>query len=571
MTKLFKVFIISFFFISISTAQTYTDDLNPFSNSFTLTLEGGTTISKTDYNNSLHAPVGKFSMDYLFSTNSRIALGIKLFAGIGNVKADGGADTSVHNIAMSIQTPLHFIGIGPELSFSLGKFCPYVFAGLSYLHFDPEDSSGAALPRNKAGVYSKNQINYNFEFGVKYLLSRHFSINAAVTGHVSTNDYLDDLPNKISTGYHDDQFYTVTVGISYSFLSSSSSAKQQGIEQVHEQEQEQEHIKEQVQVKDQDQDGIPDSLDHCPGTPTGVTVGANGCPLDSDHDGVPDYLDKCPETKAEVKVDSNGCEIVVKKKEIKPLDSDKDGVPDSLDKCPNTPYGVAVDSTGCPLDSDHDGVPDFLDKCPETKAGVKVDSNGCEIVVKKKEVKPIDSDKDGIPDFLDKCPNTPYGVVVDSTGCPLDSDHDGVPDFLDKCPETKAGVKVDSNGCEIIEKKAEKKTEKLTPSNAIKSPAKIKAPETTANTIAGKVTYNYDNDLIVTGNIFSDGKLYVIQLGSWINGIKANKQLTDLKAKGYNAFIYKVQIGNGYRYRVRVGYFKSQAEAQAFYNKNFAN
>jgi outer membrane protein W/uncharacterized protein YbbK (DUF523 family) len=501
MTKLFKVFIISFFFISISTAQTYTDDLNPFSNSFTLTLEGGTTISKTDYNNSLHAPVGKFSMDYLFSTNSRIALGIKLFAGIGNVKADGGADTSVHNIAMSIQTPLHFIGIGPELSFSLGKFCPYVFAGLSYLHFDPEDSSGAALPRNKAGVYSKNQINYNFEFGVKYLLSRHFSINAAVTGHVSTNDYLDDLPNKISTGYHDDQFYTVTVGISYSFLSSSSSAKQQGIEQVHEQEQEQEHIKEQVQVKDQDQDGIPDSLDHCPGTPTGVTVGANGCPLDSDHDGVPDYLDKCP----------------------------------------------------------------------ETKAGVKVDSNGCEIVVKKKEVKPIDSDKDGIPDFLDKCPNTPYGVVVDSTGCPLDSDHDGVPDFLDKCPETKAGVKVDSNGCEIIEKKAEKKTEKLTPSNAIKSPAKIKAPETTANTIAGKVTYNYDNDLIVTGNIFSDGKLYVIQLGSWINGIKANKQLTDLKAKGYNAFIYKVQIGNGYRYRVRVGYFKSQAEAQAFYNKNFAN
>lgn len=90
---------------------------------------------------------------------------------------------------------------------------------------------------------------------------------------------------------------------------------------------------------------------------------------DSDGDGVPDSRDRCPGTPAGVKVDANGC----------PLDSDGDGVPDYLDKCPNTPAGTPVDSKGCPLDSDGDGVLDNDDQCPDTPAGVRVDVRGCEI------------------------------------------------------------------------------------------------------------------------------------------------------------------------------------------------
>ena len=121
---------------------------------------------------------------------------------------------------------------------------------------------------------------------------------------------------------------------------------------------------------------------------------------DDDGDGVPNHLDKCPNTPSGVKVDSAGC----------PLDSDGDGVPDYLDKCPGTPKGVAVDATGCPIDSDGDGVPDYLDKCPGTPRGAKVDAKGC----------PVDSDGDGVPDYLDKCPGTPRGVPVDKTGCPIE-------------------------------------------------------------------------------------------------------------------------------------------------------
>ena len=118
---------------------------------------------------------------------------------------------------------------------------------------------------------------------------------------------------------------------------------------------------------DDDGDGVPNFLDKCPNTPRGVTVDANGCPVDSDGDGVPDYLDKCPGTPRGVTVNADGC----------PVDSDGDGVPDNLDKCPGTPRGVTVDANGCPVDSDGDGVPDYLDKCPGTPRGVPVDKNGC--------------------------------------------------------------------------------------------------------------------------------------------------------------------------------------------------
>ncbi|WP_025732990.1 OmpA family protein [Carnimonas nigrificans] len=60
---------------------------------------------------------------------------------------------------------------------------------------------------------------------------------------------------------------------------------------------------------DSDGDGVPDSIDECPGTPAGVAVDAKGCPLDSDGDGVPDYLDECPGTPAGTEVDAQGCPV----------------------------------------------------------------------------------------------------------------------------------------------------------------------------------------------------------------------------------------------------------------------
>jgi len=147
-----------------------------------------------------------------------------------------------------------------------------------------------------------------------------------------------------------------------------------------------------------DPDDVPDRLDLCPDTPSGVQVDEHGCPLDSDGDGVPDYLDKCSRTAKRVPVDSFGCA----------LDSDGDGASDDMDRCPNTPRGVLVNVRGCPRDLDRDGVTEDIDACPGTPRGTKVDERGC----------PHDSDGDGVIDERDACPDTPAGTLVGLTGCP---------------------------------------------------------------------------------------------------------------------------------------------------------
>ena len=60
---------------------------------------------------------------------------------------------------------------------------------------------------------------------------------------------------------------------------------------------------------DEDADGVMDWSDHCPHTPTGVKVDANGCPLDTDLDGVPDHMDDEPNTLAGAPVNEHGVTI----------------------------------------------------------------------------------------------------------------------------------------------------------------------------------------------------------------------------------------------------------------------
>ena len=144
------------------------------------------------------------------------------------------------------------------------------------------------------------------------------------------------------------------------------------------------------QMKDADGDKVSDKKDKCPGTPAGVAVDPNGCPLDKDGDGVADYQDKCPDVKGVAAL--QGCP-----------DRDGDGVTDADDKCPDTPGKAEL--AGCP-DADNDGVTDQNDKCPGTPAGVPVDATGC----------PLDRDGDGVPDFQDRCPNR--AGPASNKGCP---------------------------------------------------------------------------------------------------------------------------------------------------------
>jgi peptidoglycan-associated lipoprotein len=63
-------------------------------------------------------------------------------------------------------------------------------------------------------------------------------------------------------------------------------------------------------VRDSDGDGVPDSVDACPGTAKGIKVDKQGCPPDEDNDGVPDHRDRCPGTPKGTPVDEVGCELI---------------------------------------------------------------------------------------------------------------------------------------------------------------------------------------------------------------------------------------------------------------------
>jgi outer membrane protein OmpA-like peptidoglycan-associated protein len=174
--------------------------------------------------------------------------------------------------------------------------------------------------------------------------------------------------------------------------------------------------------RDDDKDGINNSIDQCPKTPSGVRVTFSGCPVDEDNDGIADYLDNCPNMAGVAAF--HGCP-----------DTDGDGIADSEDNCP-TISGL-VSMQGCP-DSDNDGITDASDNCPTLPGSQAL--NGCP-----------DQDGDLVADPDDNCPT--LKGLASLGGCP-DSDNDGISDRMDACP-TVPGI-VANRGCPELKAETKK-------------------------------------------------------------------------------------------------------------------
>ncbi|MBM74067.1 MAG: hypothetical protein CMK59_01595 [Proteobacteria bacterium] len=173
-------------------------------------------------------------------------------------------------------------------------------------------------------------------------------------------------------------------------------------------------------VRDPDEDGIPTSLDKCPGIKEDLDrfQDEDGCPdYDNDEDGYPDEEDQCPIEPEDFDnfQDEDGCADT---------DNDNDGIIDRFDRCPLTPEtkNAYQDEDGCPDkpksfgDTDGDGINDNVDECPfkpEDPDNFQ-DSDGCP---------EYDNDSDGVEDLYDKCPDRRevYNDVEDDDGCPDES------------------------------------------------------------------------------------------------------------------------------------------------------
>ena len=276
------------------------------------------------------------------------------------------------------------------LDASKHKLIPYLIVGIgiaSYSDHSLKTSDGnldvTATNSNGSDMF------LSFGAGAQYPLTERLSIflqeKFAYTDH-------DDRDGE--ERFTNDAFLMHTIGLSYNFSLDH----------------------------DADGDGVTDTKDKCPKTPTGVKVDARGCPLDRDADGIVDHLDSCPDIKG--MASAKGCP-----------DIDGDGITDNDDQCPDV-FGTAA-MKGCP-DKDGDGITDKDDKCPDEAGTVAM--NGCP-----------DKDNDGIADPDDDCPET--AGTPEMHGCP-DKDGDNVADKEDKCPDV-AGI-IANKGCPEVKEEVKK-------------------------------------------------------------------------------------------------------------------
>ncbi|MFO7570332.1 MAG: OmpA family protein [Smithellaceae bacterium] len=219
---------------------------------------------------------------YMFEGNEDMdnSLSLGLRAGYNFTKYFG-LEGFVHYVPTDINTPekgsLNFVGYGIEGIFNIlpdRALVPFLAVGVGGVHYSN------AYERTTED--KKNKIAVDYGAGVKYFLTENFALRGDVR-HVIPFD-----------GIHSNLLYTVGLVISFGGASKAVAAPLPVAPVA-------------PAVIDSDKDGVPDDRDKCPGTPAGVAVDQDGCPLDSDKDGVPDYLDKCPGTPAGVKVDKDGC------------------------------------------------------------------------------------------------------------------------------------------------------------------------------------------------------------------------------------------------------------------------
>ncbi len=92
-----------------------------------------------------------------------------------------------------------------------------------------------------------------------------------------------------------------------------------------------------------------------------------------------------------------------------------------------------------------------------------------------------------------------------------------------------------------------------------------KTPSNKTETIINEENYDLNSERLVSKTIFTDGNKFCIQISSWKEQWKAEREVNKLKNMGHNAFIVKVNIpGKGIWYRVRVGYFSTSTEAENY-------
>ncbi|WP_306643003.1 SPOR domain-containing protein [Sanyastnella coralliicola] len=142
------------------------------------------------------------------------------------------------------------------------------------------------------GRYLERSFAIPVGAGIQFKMTDRFRARMAFTYSFGMTDLVDNMTAE-STGVRqgdqrNDRFMFTSVSLNYD-LNPMQIKKEQFDPLIMD-----ENGNFLANLEDTDKDGVPDVGDKCPGTPEGVEVDRDGCPVDSDNDGFPDYRDAEP-------------------------------------------------------------------------------------------------------------------------------------------------------------------------------------------------------------------------------------------------------------------------------------
>lgn len=150
---------------------------------------------------------------------------------------------------------------------------------------------------NELGLYNEYTIAIPISAGVNMHVTERWKLRMGATFIYTFTDNIDGV-SKNATGSRrgdasNDHLLNVNVGLSYNLTRPKREKKFENNDAFED-------------IEDMDGDGVPDFRDLCMGTPPGVEVDAQGCPLDDDKDLVGNYKDQELESPPGSIVDSVG-------------------------------------------------------------------------------------------------------------------------------------------------------------------------------------------------------------------------------------------------------------------------
>ena len=196
---------------------------------------------------------------------------------------------------------------------------PYVGIGLSYLKFDSKGSydntkdeyeidllSQWLLDPANTEAYSQKGIDIPLSIGLNLKINDRLNLKVGTSYHYTNTDYIDNILDGSS-----DKYFVNSAHLVYDLHCYNCEEKY--VPEIHD-----DYIAvdfDALDREDEDKDGVVDIDDFCIGTPKGVEVDAQGCPIDTDNDNVPDYLDKEANTPKGAVVNANGIQLTDKMSE----------------------------------------------------------------------------------------------------------------------------------------------------------------------------------------------------------------------------------------------------------------